>query len=223
MAAVSALSASQGWKTCLPMHDAPANFLVMRIGSQFSLSERKDRRVVPADKGKNPLEKSVMIAVVYASSSAVHFPLRSCFPLESGPISPAFAAPPLGTEGCGARAPPEDATGVGAAQPAPPAPSPPLSPRPPDDEQPELLGTDGGTSPRSGGAAAAAGGGAVGSPSGWPGTRLDTPSEQTPALSCPPTEPSDSWRISNRPAERCSFTLSSRIIQPSSKLLCLRS
>ena len=27
---------SQGWKTCLPMHEAPANFFVIRIGSQLS-------------------------------------------------------------------------------------------------------------------------------------------------------------------------------------------
>jgi len=29
---------SQGWKTLFPMHAAPANFLVMRIGSQFNVS-----------------------------------------------------------------------------------------------------------------------------------------------------------------------------------------
>jgi len=68
---------SHGEKTCLPMQLAPANFLVIRIGSQHSSSERYDRSVVPAATGRYPLLKHEMMHSVYRSSSAVHLPFRS--------------------------------------------------------------------------------------------------------------------------------------------------
>lgn len=44
---------------------------------QFNFSLRYERRVVPGASGSNPLLKSLMILVVYTSSSGVHFPLRT--------------------------------------------------------------------------------------------------------------------------------------------------
>mmetsp|Transcript_10804 Transcript_10804/g.33333 ORF Transcript_10804/g.33333 Transcript_10804/m.33333 type:complete len:393 (+) Transcript_10804:178-1356(+) len=67
----------QGVNTRLPMLASPANFFVMRMGSQWSFSLRYDRSVVPGGHASMPRSNSRMIAVVNNSSSTVHLPLRS--------------------------------------------------------------------------------------------------------------------------------------------------
>jgi len=48
---------SRKWYTRRPRHDAPAYFLVTRIGSQLSLSARYERSVAPSGKVRRPVLK----------------------------------------------------------------------------------------------------------------------------------------------------------------------
>jgi len=79
----------QGVNTRFPMDASPANFFVMRMGSQWSLSLRKLRRVVPGAQFSIPRSNSRMIADVYISSSIVHLPFRrgndDPFPIAARP------------------------------------------------------------------------------------------------------------------------------------------
>ena len=60
MASFSAVG-SMRLKTRRPMARSPANFFVIRIGSQFNFSERYVRSVVPSSAGSVPSLKFAMI------------------------------------------------------------------------------------------------------------------------------------------------------------------
>ena len=64
-----ALGRSRKWYARRPRQQAPVNFLVIRIGSQFSLSARYERRVAPSGRLRSPVLKYWIILDVYSSSS----------------------------------------------------------------------------------------------------------------------------------------------------------
>lgn len=87
----SSARALQGTYVHFPIDESPANFLVIRIGSHLSSSERYTRSVVEefGFRLRYPLRKSRMISFAYTSSWGSHFPFRrrSDFALICGKLN----------------------------------------------------------------------------------------------------------------------------------------
>ena len=95
----------QGVKTRLPIDASPANFFVMRIGSQELLREVASQRR-PAGQASMPRSNSRITAAVNSSSSCVHLPFRKgAFSRCAATRAAAVVALPRGFEGTMGRSP----------------------------------------------------------------------------------------------------------------------
>ena len=99
----SSARALQGTYVHFPIDESPANFLVIRIGSHLSSSERYTRSVVEefGFRLRYPLRKSRMISFAYTSSWGSHFPFRrrSDFALICGKLNGMLPCASVGYRG----------------------------------------------------------------------------------------------------------------------------